>query len=138
MRGWRRPEWGWTRPTSTATACKRSSSPTSPSDHATLYQNNGATLVLRHQHTLGLKVLTYETLKWGCAFLDYDNDGDLDIVIANGHIYPQVDEAPECKESYRQRPTLLGTTAGRLTDVRARPGPGCRTGLGPWSGRRRL
>ena len=71
-----------------------------------------------------LKVLTYETLKWGCGFFDYDNDGDLDIVIANGHIYPQVDEAPELKESYRQLPTLLENDNGKLADRSRTAGPG--------------
>jgi enediyne biosynthesis protein E4 len=93
-------------------------------DHATLYKNNGALLFTDISATLGLKVLTYETLKWGCALFDYDNDGDLDIVIANGHIYPQVDEAPELKESYRQLPTLLENDGGKLIDRSRTAGPG--------------
>ncbi len=45
-------------------------------------------------------------------------------MIANGHIYPQVDEAPELNESYRQLPTLLKNDGGRLTDVSRTAGPG--------------
>ena len=93
-------------------------------DHATLYKNNGNLLFSDISPTMRLKTLTYETLKWGCAFFDYDNDGDLDIVIANGHIYPQVDQAPELKESYRQLPTLLQNDGGKLTDVSRTAGPG--------------
>lgn len=42
---------------------------------------------------------------WGTAFFDYDNDGWLDIFVANGHVYPQVDMA-KINPGYRQ-PLLL-------------------------------
>ena len=45
-------------------------------------------------------------------------------MIANGHIYPQVDEAPELKESYRQLPTLLENDGGKLIDRSRTSGPG--------------
>lgn len=41
----------------------------------------------------GLGVTTFKNLAWGTGFIDYDNDGWKDIFIANGHIYPQADEA---------------------------------------------
>ena len=93
-------------------------------DHATLYKNMGALLFNDISVSLRLKQLTYETLKWGCAFFDYDCDGDVDLAIANGHIYPQVEQAPELNESYRQLPTLLRNDQGRLTDVSRLAGPG--------------
>ena len=93
-------------------------------DHATLYKNMGALLFNDISVGLRLKQLTYETLKWGCAFFDYDCDGDVDLAIANGHIYPQVEQAPELNESYRQLPTLLRNDQGRLTDVSRLAGPG--------------
>jgi enediyne biosynthesis protein E4 len=32
---------------------------------------------------------------WGTSFVDFDNDGWTDILIANGHVYPQVDTIKE-------------------------------------------
>ena len=37
---------------------------------------------------------TFLKVGWGTAFFDMDNDGWLDIFIANGHVYPQVDSIP--------------------------------------------
>ena len=34
---------------------------------------------------------SYPLVGWGTAFFDMDNDGWLDILIANGHVYPQMD-----------------------------------------------
>jgi hypothetical protein len=93
-------------------------------DTATLYRNESQLLFQDVSAAIGLKALSYEVLKWGCAFLDFDDDTDNDVVIVNGHIYPQVDEAPDLKESYRQRPLLLRNDQGRLTDVSRLAGPG--------------
>jgi hypothetical protein len=93
-------------------------------DSFTLYRNLGNLQFDDISTSLGLKKITYNVLKWGCSFLDYDCDGDLDLVIVNGHIYPQVDQAPELGESYRQLPILLRNDGGKLTDVSRTAGPG--------------
>jgi len=50
---------------------------------------------------------------WGTAFLDYDNDGWLDLFIANGHVYPQLDNAKlGASAPYRQRRLLYRNKGG--------------------------
>ena len=62
---------------------------------------------------------------WGTAFLDYDNDSRLDLVVVNGHVYPQLDRAKlGASAGYRQR-ALFYTSKGDGTfeEVAERFGP---------------
>ena len=44
---------------------------------------------------------------WGTAFFDYDNDGLQDIIVVNGHVYPQLDKVKlGASAGYRQRKLL--------------------------------
>jgi hypothetical protein len=59
---------------------------------------------------------------WGTGFIDFDNDGLPDILMANGHIYPEVDTIPY-EVKYRE-PILLFRNKGNRTfeDVSALSG----------------
>ena len=76
----------------------------------TLYRNEGGARFSDVTTTAGLAAPTVELLGWGTRFFDYDNDGRLDLFVANGHVYPQVDQA-ETGTTYRQ-PNQLFRNAG--------------------------
>jgi hypothetical protein len=61
---------------------------------------------------------------WGTAFFDYDNDGLLDILVVNGHVYPQLDQARlGASAGYRQRKLLYHNRGdGTFEEVAARYG----------------
>lgn len=86
-------------------------------DHCTLYHNSGDLFFEDVTTRWGLARVTFLPLSWGCAFVDFDLDADLDLFIVNGHIYPQVDEFPELGESYAQRPLLLRNDGRRFVDI---------------------
>jgi hypothetical protein len=59
-------------------------------DIPNLYRNMGKVGFTEVTVIAGLAVHT-QFVGWGCGFLDFDNDGWKDIVIANGHVYPEID-----------------------------------------------
>ena len=61
-------------------------------DTNTLYQNLGGLLFVDATATAGLSGVSLPYLGWGTGFADLDNDGFLDIFVANGHVYPEVDD----------------------------------------------
>jgi hypothetical protein len=65
-----------------------------------------------------------QLLGWGIAFVDVDEDGWPDLVMANGHVYPEIDRAP-LGETYRQKTLLYRNLGnGRFADITDAAGPG--------------
>jgi hypothetical protein len=93
-------------------------------DSATLFRNLGRGLFRDVSAETGVRDPTFKPLKWGVAFADLDLDGDEDVFIACGHIYPQADTAPEGGTTFAQRNLLLENTGGRFRDATAEAGPG--------------
>ena len=96
-------------------------------DTNTLYRNLGNGLFTDVTQQTGLAAPTFERMGWGTAFLDADLDGKLDLFFANGHIYPQVDELPSLKESYKQKSQLFLNEGTRFRDVSETAGSGLQT-----------
>ncbi len=66
-------------------------------------------------------------LGWGIAFVDFDEDGWKDLILANGHIYPEVDRA-SLGDKYRQKTLIYRNLGnGRFTDVTSQAGPALAT-----------
>ena len=73
---------------------------------------------------LGLRAPTLPFLGWGTGFVDYDNDGWLDLFVANGHVYPQVDRF-DWGMTWAQRPLLFRNRQGKkFEEVQAATGSG--------------
>jgi hypothetical protein len=92
-------------------------------DTSSLYRNTGANVFEDMTFQSGLGRNT-RFLGWGAAFADFDNDGRPDILLANGHVYPEVGESGT-EAGYRQRKVLYRNLGeGRFEDVSLTSGPG--------------
>jgi hypothetical protein len=93
-------------------------------DYKTLYRNDGNDNVSDVTYQAGLGDPTIPFLAWGTGFLDFDNDGLLDIFIANGHVYPEVDRQ-DWGTTWAERPQLFRNLNGsRFQEVPPATGTG--------------
>ena len=92
-------------------------------DTSTLYRNNGNGTFDDVTFAAGLGLHT-QYLGWGTMFFDFDNDGWPDLLVVNGHVYPEVDK--QHLGSNFQEPKILyrNNGNGTFTDVSAEAGPG--------------
>jgi hypothetical protein len=75
-------------------------------DYKVLYRNDGDASFSDVSYKTGVAQATIPFVGWGDGFLDYDNDGWLDLFMVNGHVYPQVDRH-EWGTSFAERPLLF-------------------------------
>jgi hypothetical protein len=75
-------------------------------DFPLLFRNDGKGAFTDVSYQGGIAEASIPFVKFGNGFLDYDNDGWKDLLIVNGHVYPQVDQHPGWGQSYAQRPLL--------------------------------
>jgi len=92
-------------------------------DTPSLYHNLGGGNFEDGTFTAGLGAHT-QFLGWGCGFLDFDNDGWPDILICNGHVYPEVEQL-KTEAGYAQRKLLYRNLRnGHFADVSLQAGSG--------------
>src|SRR5258708_8376414 len=80
-----------------------------------LYHNE-STVFSDVSYPSGIGAASYPNVAFGCKFLDYDNDGWLDIAIANGHVQDNIEDI-DSSTTYRQIPQLFHSN-GRAADSR--------------------
>ena len=100
-------------------------------DTSTLYKNNGDGTFTDVTYAAGLGI-NADALGWGAMFADVDNDGFPDLLIVNGHVYPEVDSAKLGATFREKRFLYLNLGNGKFKDVSATSGPGLQM---PQSGR---
>ncbi len=92
-------------------------------DTSTLYRNNGDGTFTDATSAAGLGLYT-QYLGWGTMFFDFDNDGWPDLILVNGHVYPEVD-SQHLGSSYKEPRILYHNNGdGTFSDVSASAGSG--------------
>ncbi len=92
-------------------------------DTHSLYRNRGTNQFEDETFAAGLGLNT-RFLGWGCGFLDMDNDTWPDILVCNGHVYPEVEQL-KTEAGYPQTKLLYRNLRnGRFEDVTQNGGPG--------------
>ena len=92
-------------------------------DSSTLYHNNGDGTFTDATFSSGLGLHT-QYLGWGTMFLDFDNDGWPDLLLVNGHVYPEVDKFKLGSEYQEPRVLYHNSGKGTFEDVTNLAGPG--------------
>jgi hypothetical protein len=93
-------------------------------DWNTLYRNLGRGMFEDITFEAGFQS-SYLPLAWGVQSFDADLDGHLDLFIANGHIYPQIDTAPQLGIGYHELNLLYRNRGdGHFDDLGLHAGPG--------------
>ena len=95
-------------------------------DTSTLYRNDGAGNFDDVTFAAGLGLHT-QYLGWGTMFLDFDNDGWPDLLLVNGHVYPEVDKQHLGSNFEEPRILYHNNGNGKFTDVSDIAGPAINT-----------
>ncbi|MGH9943359.1 MAG: CRTAC1 family protein [Pyrinomonadaceae bacterium] len=92
-------------------------------EYNTLYRNEGNDNFADVSFAANVAQMSRPYVGWGTSFFDLDNDGWLDLLVVNGHVYPQIDTLPSGAR-YRQ-PKLLHINQGDGTfcDASRQAGP---------------
>lgn len=87
-----------------------------------LYTNSGNESFSDHAHRHGIAQATRLLSGWGLKFFDYDNDGSIDLFLANGHPDDMIDKYSQ-QVKYREPLLLFHQEQGKMRNVSADAGP---------------
>jgi len=86
-------------------------------DYNTLYRDDGQNSFTDVSYAAKVAAVSLPYVGWGTKFFDYDNDGWVDLFIANGHVYPQL-------QNFHQRNLVhKNNRNGTFTEVGEQLGP---------------
>ena len=80
-------------------------------DYKVLYHNDGDASFTDVSYKAGVAQVTAPFVGWGDGFIDYDNDGWLDLFMVDGHVYPEVDQH-DWGTTFAERPLLFHNVPG--------------------------
>ncbi|PYX46244.1 MAG: RNA-binding protein [Acidobacteria bacterium] len=92
-------------------------------DTSTLYRNNGNGTFDDVTFAAGLGLHT-QYLGWGTTFFDFDDDGWPDLLVVNGHVYPEVDKQHLGSTYPEPRILYHNNGNGTFSDISVEAGPG--------------
>ena len=90
----------------------------------TLFENLGGGLFLDVTSRSGIRSATLPFVGFGTAFLDYDNDADLDLAIVNGHVLTNPGKYDRGSVHAQGNLLFRNDGGGRLTEIARLAGPG--------------
>jgi hypothetical protein len=91
-------------------------------DTPTLYRNHGDGNFSDETYVAGLGANT-QYLGWGTMFFDFDNDGWPDLLLVNGHVYPEVDKFKLGSPYEEPRVLYHNLGSGKFEEVSKNAGP---------------
>jgi hypothetical protein len=92
-------------------------------EYAALFRNNGALNFTDVSYASGIARSSTPYVGWGDAFFDLDNDGWPDLIIVNGHVYPQVDTKDIGTTFHEPKLLYLNQHDGTFRDISKLAGP---------------
>ena len=92
-------------------------------EYNTLYRNQGNYQFDDVAYPSGLAVASLPSVGWGTGFFDLDNDGWLDLLVVNGHVYPQVDTLASGARNRQPKLLFMNQRDGTFCDASQSAGP---------------
>ena len=92
-------------------------------ENSDLYRNDGSWNFTEVSYPSGVAMSALPWVKWGTAFVDLDNDGWLDLLTVNGHVYPQMDLIPSDPGYLQPKVLNMNQGDGTFCDASDEAGP---------------